>query len=156
MRRHWTRLDENVSDARVERQLHEYGCGAACAVMLLADRGIDSDQLMVCVGLHLPSTPQALARRLDEYCGPSHRWAGGSLDIDGFSRGLVDALGLQGSWAAQLIPSGESDGHWVVVDGPGEADTILIRDPAGSSYRMVESEFFELMRFMVVVYEMGV
>jgi len=28
----WTRLQENIQDGRVERQVHEYGCGAACII----------------------------------------------------------------------------------------------------------------------------
>ena len=61
----------------------------------------------------------------------------------------------QRSWAAQLIPTGSRDGHWVVVDGLGETGLVAVRDPAGSSYHMPEQEFFELMRYMVVVFERG-
>jgi len=75
----WTRLQENFQDGRVERQVHEYGCGAACIVMLLRDRGITSDQLVVCAGLHLPSTAQELAKRLNEFSGSRYTWIGGHL-----------------------------------------------------------------------------
>lgn len=156
MRQPWTRLYENPRDARVERQLHEYGCGAACAVMLLADRGISADQLIVSAGLHLPCTAQELARRLNEFSGPPYPWLGGHLDLDPpLSRIHLEALGMQRSWAAQLIPEGERDGHWVVVDGLGEIATVRVRDPAGTSYHMLEQEFFDLMRYMVVVFETG-
>jgi len=51
----WQRIDERHDDDRVECQLHGYGCGTACVVMLLGDRGIAADQLIVAAGLHLPS-----------------------------------------------------------------------------------------------------
>jgi predicted double-glycine peptidase len=41
----WVRIDERPDDERVVRQFHEYGCGAACASMLLADRGISVGEL---------------------------------------------------------------------------------------------------------------
>ena len=78
----WQRLDERWDDVKVKRQLHELGCGAACVVMLLADRGIAADQLVVTAGLHLPSTAHELATRLNEFSGDRHRWIGGHLDVD--------------------------------------------------------------------------
>ena len=152
----WKRLDENRRDARVERQLHEFGCGAACAVMLLADRGIQVDQLVVSAELHLPCSAQELARRLNALSGPVYQWLGGQLDLDPpLERAHLDALGARSSWAAQLIPTGARHGHWVVVDTLGADGTIAVRDPAGTSYRMAEREFLALMRYMVVVFETG-
>lgn len=152
----WTRLQENIQDGRVERQVHEYGCGAACIVMLLRDRGITSDQLVVCAGLHLPSTAQELAKRLNEFSGSRYTWIGGHLDLDGrFGRPHVQALGETGSWAALLVPARLREGHWVVVDGAPTDTTISIRDPAGASYGIPEGEFYSLMRYTVAVFERG-
>lgn len=82
----WQRLDERWDDERVEQQLHELGCGAACVVMLLADRQIAADQLVVTAGLHLPSTAQELASRLNEFSVERHRWVGGHLDTHHFEK----------------------------------------------------------------------
>ena len=132
----WTRFEENHEDGRVERQLREFGCGAAVIVMLLADRKITSDQLIVSAGLHLPSTAHEMARRLNEFSRGRHRWAGGHLDLAPPLRPEhTSALGEHGSWAALLVPHGLRDGHWVVVDGMRENDTAAVRDPVGSSYQ---------------------
>lgn len=150
----WRRLDETDDGVNVEQQLHEYGCGAACVVMLLADRDIAADQLVVSAGLQLPSTAQDLAERLNEFSRGKHDWVGGALSIDSSleTQHLV-ALSKRGSWSALLVPDGQIDGHWVVVDGVNDDGTIAVRDPTGTSYRMVEDELLHLMRFMVVVVE---
>ena len=152
----WERLDERWDDVKVERQLHELGCGAACVVMLLADRGIAADQLVVTAGLHLPSTAQELASRLNEFCGDRHRWIGGHLDVDPPLREVqLGALCERGSWAVLLVPAKLREGHWVVVDGVTEEGAVAVRDPVGASYRMPSSELLHLMRYMVVVLELG-
>src|SRR5437870_3093304 len=103
----WTRLDEDANGQGVVRQIHEYGCGAACAEMLLADRGIAVDQLLVATKLHPPCTAHELARRLNELSGPARRWLGGQLDHEPpLARALLAELGRFGTWAAQLIPEG--------------------------------------------------
>jgi len=87
---------------------------------------------------------------------PPHRWEGGQLDLDPpITARLVKALSRNGTWAAQLIPEGYRDGHWVVVDGPFDGETVGVRDPAGSSYHMPLQEFGVLLRNMVVVFETG-
>jgi ABC-type bacteriocin/lantibiotic exporter with double-glycine peptidase domain len=150
----WTRFQECLEDDRVVRQVHEHGCGAACAVMLLAERGIESDPLVVAAGLHLPCTARELADRLNELSTTALIWIGGQLDLDPpLERQHIEELGGRGSWAAQLIPHGYRDGHWVVIDGLTEDDMIVVRDPAGSSYRMPLAEFADLMRYMVAVFE---
>lgn len=151
----WIRLDE-TSDDGVTKQIHEYGCGAACAVMLLADRGISANQIAVATGLHLPCTARELAHRLNELSGSAHSWLGGHLDLEPpLERHQMAALGKAGSWAALLIPEGARDGHWVVVDHLLDDETAAIRDPVGSRYRIPLTELGRLLRYMVVVFETG-
>ncbi len=152
----WVRLDETTEDDRVVRQFHEYGCGAACGAMLLADRGILTGQLAFAAGLHLPCTARELAYRLNELSEGTHNWLGGHLDLDPpLGRRHFAALGGSGSWAALLIPEGNRDGHWVVVDRIFDDETAAIRDPVGSAYRMPLAELGRLLRYMVVVFETG-
>lgn len=152
----WIRLDEKFDEQRVVKQFHEYGCGAACAAMLLADRGISTGQLAVATGLHLPCTARELAERLNVLSEGLHRWLGGHLDLEPpLGRRHIVALGKAGSWAALLIPGGSRDGHWVVVDRVLDDDTVAIRDPVGSTYQMPLAELARLLRYMVVVFETG-
>ncbi len=124
--------------------------------MLLADRGIAADQLVVTAGLHLPSTAQELADRLNEFSGGRHRWVGGHLDVDPpLQQGQLGALCENGSWAVLLVPTKLREGHWVVVDDVSEDGTAAVRDPVGASYRMPVEELLHLMRYMVVVLEIG-
>lgn len=155
MARAWERLNEVCNPPSVVQQLHEYGCGAACAEMLLRDRGIEVDQFVVAEALRLPCTGGELARRLNELSAGRMNWIGGELDMDP-PREIADLLPIAktGTWAAMLIRAGTRHGHWVVVDAVGE-DTVLIRDPAGSRYEIRVNEFLLLMRFMVVVFELG-
>lgn len=109
---------------------------------------------MVTARLHLPSTAQELAGRLNEFSGDQHRWLGGHLDMDSFLRAeQLGALCQRGSWAALLVPGKLREGHWVVIDGVAEDETVGVRDPVGASYRMVAPELLHLMRYMVVVLE---
>ena len=78
----WQRIDERRDDPRVEVQLHEEGCGAACVVMLLADIGVIADQLSIMARLHLPSGAEELARCLNDLSGPAYQWFGGVLNIE--------------------------------------------------------------------------
>lgn len=151
----WSRIHERLDDPRVERQLHDYGCGAACAVMLLADRGIAADQLVVSAGLHLPCVARELAERLDAFSASAHRWQGGHLDLDEPpDRELIEELSRFGSWATLLVPGPGPVGHWVVVDGLDEDDMIAVRDPEGSSYRVPVDEFAHHMRpYLAIVTE---
>ena len=150
----WSRIDEQLDNLDVERQLHEYGCGAACATMLLRDRGVRVVQAEVALHLRQPATAHELAERLNELARGRHVWVGGQLDLDPPLRlPLVDALGRRGSWAAQIIPEGAHHGHWVVVDALVDASVVPVRDPGGSSYGIPWAEFAVLLRFMVVVFE---
>ena len=153
----WSRIDERRNDPTVERQLHEYGCGAACATMLLRDRGIVVGQAEVSRELRQPSTAHELAERLNELTVGRHVWIGGQLDLEPpLGRPVLDGLGRRGSWAAQLIPQGAVHGHGVVVGTSLEASLVQVRDPGGSSYGIPWGEFATLLRFMVVVFEGGV
>jgi hypothetical protein len=150
----WTKLDGRPDDSRVVHQFREYGCGAACAVMLLADRGIPADQLVVATRLHLPCTAHELADCLNHYSNPDFRWFGGYLDADPPPEpSLLQRLGRFGSRAALLIPGASRTGHWVVVDAVLGVESIRVRDPAGSSYSIPLDEFQHLIRFMAVVFE---
>ena len=152
----WGRFHEREDDARVVRQIHEYGCGAACVVMLLADRGIESDQLIVAAGLRQPSAPHELAMRLNDYSGERHRWVGGCLDVEPPPQFMhVAALSETGSWAALLIPGSRRAGHWVVIDAVDVDGMVAVRDPAGTSYRMATEELLHLMCDIVAVFELG-
>lgn len=145
----WTRIDERWNDPRVVRQHNDVGCGAACAVMLLADRGIAADLLVVAAGLSLPCTPRELVLRVQQFC-PALPWNGGHLNLDPpLTPEHVEALAPVGSWSA-LLATGPYQGHWVVVDHAA-ADSVAIRDPRGSSYRMLWDDFSRLMSFMGVV-----
>jgi hypothetical protein len=130
----WRRFNEVVDDPTVVRQLHDEGCGAARAEMLLRDRGIVVDQLFIAARMRLPCTGGGLAARLTELSGGRHRWLGGELDIeapaaaDGFA-----PLAARGNWAAMLIPKKQRHGHWVVVDAV-LSELVEVRDPVGSRY----------------------
>ena len=152
----WTRTDEVHDGPRVVKQVHEYGCGAACVVMLLEDRSILTEQLHVAASLHLPSTARELADRLNELSEGKHVWLGGHLDLDPpLERDDLILIGRSGSWAALLIPEGSRDGHWVVVDEITDEGAAAIRDPSGSAYQMPVMELVGLLRYMVVVFEKG-
>ena len=152
----WSKLDEEPGGSGVVSQVHEFGCGAACAAMLLADRGILVDQLVVSSRLHLPCTAQELAQRLNELSARAHQWLGGQLDLDPpLTHRLLTELGRHGSWAAQFIPQGRQDGHWVVINGMRDDMRVAVRDPIGSRYSMPIDEVAMLLRFMVVVFETG-
>lgn len=146
----WTRIDERWDDPRVVRQHNDVGCGAACAVMLLADRDIAADLLVVAAGLSLPCTPRELLARVQQFCPSTLHWNGGHLNLDPpLTRDHVEALAPVGSWSA-LLATGPYQGHWIVVDDISD-DGIAVRDPRGSSYRMLWKDFSALMSFMGVV-----
>lgn len=118
--------------------------------MLLADRGIAADLLVVAAGLSLPCTPRELAVRVRQFCPSTLRWLGGHLDLDPpLTREHVEALAPVGSWSA-LLAAGPYEGHWIIVDGVGDGG-VAVRDPRGSSYRMLWGDFSRLMPFMGLV-----
>ena len=105
---------------------------------------------MVCAGLALPSTGKDLANRLNEFHDGAH-WVGGALGSpEQINVDVLRSVGSMGSWGALLVPEGQLDGHWVVVDALDD-QTAKVRDPAGSSYSMAVPELLHLLRFMVVV-----
>ena len=148
--------EQNRADERVVRQLGPYGCGAACAEMLLADRGIPVDQLVVASGLHQPARPRELAERLNALSRGQYRWHGGYLDLDPpLTREIVEAIGRFGSWAALFLHARELVGHWVVVDGIARGEQVPIRDPRGARYHLDLTDFERRLRHFVVVFERG-
>lgn len=150
----WKRINEQFDNPRLVKQVHEYGCGVACAVMLLRDRGIVANQEFVATGLRQPSPPGELATRLNELSLGLHYWDGGALDLEPpVLAGHLRGIGRHGSWAAQVMPEGRTNGHWIVVDGVTEEALVMVRDPAGSSYDMTVEELSRLLWYMVVVFE---
>ncbi len=145
-------LDEHVREVVV--QDGEVSCGAACGVMLLADRGIHVEQAALGAAVRLPTPADDLADCLTSLS--SSRWAAGSVDLPGaIPWGLIEALARRGgSWAALLQPMPLGNiGHWVVIDGITDYAVVLIRDPAGESYGMPLSDFAALWRYTVLVAE---
>ena len=133
-------LLHSTPDPSVEVQLHDTACGAACIVMLVADRGIVLDQRPIADRI-LPSAqlPEALRRfgglQADEFVrllakATRRKWKGGNLEIapdevEDATRGISTG----GSWAALIGP--RKKGHWVVVDRVDAQDMIHLRDPSG-------------------------
>lgn len=153
----WTKLDEKPNGDGIVVQFHEYGCAAACGAMLLRDRGFEVDQLTFAAALPMPTTGRRLAERLNRLSAGKHAWKGGSLaTADGTAPGplALRQLSRFGTWSAQLIPLGTTNGHWVVIDDITD-QLVAVRDPAGSSYHLPIIEFLDLMRFTVVTFEHG-
>ncbi len=150
---HWPRFSRDPS-APVVTQEHEAGCGAACAVMLLADRGLAVELSDVERGLEMPSNHEALAARLSELSG--YRWTGGALGGEPrVDWALLDRLTeAAGTWAALLEPLGlGAVGHWVVVDGVSDDGLVLIRDPKGEAYGMTVNDFALVWGYTVLVFQ---
>ena len=149
----WPRVPR-VDSAAVVSQVLEEGCGAACAVMLLLDRGLEVSQEAFAGGLAMPSEPGDLVARLHELSPPGLRWQGGSLP-----RAVLVTWSLvaevcvsRGTWAALLEPHGHRlPGHWVVVDGITDEGLVLIRDPVGVAYGMPLRDFAVLWGYTVLV-----
>ncbi len=147
----WTQVPR-LDAAPIVVQRDPDGCGIACAVMLLRDRGIASSLEMVEQGLAGPSRPADIAERLQELSGMS--WRGGSLAAElVVTLQLVDVLTqLHGTWAALLEPHGRVQiGHWVVIDGIARDGFVLVRDPRGTAYGLPLVEFAQLWGYTVLV-----
>lgn len=147
----WPRIPRLDAPA-VVRQTDELGCGAACIVMLLADRGVHVALELVALGLNMPSDAQDLAVKLSSLHAGS--WEGGSLeDGTAITWELVDYISrARGTWAALLEPFGPlRTGHWVVVDGIDQEGLILVRDPAGSAYCVPLGTFARLWGYTILV-----
>lgn len=130
----WARLNVRADDPRVVRQSTENGCGAACARMVLLDRGIDVGLAEIAAWLPEPCAADQLAERLETLSEGRMRWRGGALDLDPpVPRGALVWLGRRASCIAQLRRDPRDDGHWIVVDG-FDGRCLRVRDPEGVSY----------------------
>ena len=133
-------------------QLDEEGCGAACAVMLLADRGFRVDQEYFASELMMPSQPEDISARLNQLS--TLNWKGGCL-AEGVpvSWELLDFLcHSRGSWAALLQPRGPTSvGHWVVVDSITDEGLVLVRDPAAGAHGIPLGDFAAVWGYTALV-----
>ncbi|WP_436859261.1 cysteine peptidase family C39 domain-containing protein [Citrobacter tructae] len=126
----WNVLDE-VVDPNVVKQATPTSCGAACAEMMLKDRGIFSSQVEL--GTELTSM-NSLANKLNK---ADSGWVANNVSSSSF-----DALNSTGSWSAMMWDSGNKVGHWVVVKGADDAGNVIINDPfKGTRYTMTVNEF---------------
>jgi filamentous hemagglutinin len=129
----WNVLDE-VANPGVETQSTPTGCGAACGVMLLKDRGVLASQ--VDLGTELTSM-NSLAQKLNSV---DSGWVGNAVDSSSFN-----ALNRTGSWSAMMWDSGNKVGHWVVVNGVDDAGRVIVKDPfQGTQYKMEVDKFKEV------------
>lgn len=132
----------SVQDPRVEVQLHENACGAACAVMLAADRGLPLDQAPLAATILTDAqrrdqnvvgpagiTASRLARELNTAFGSRSRWAGGGAPL-GQERRILRLLDRRdASWAMLIGQRGRE--HWIVIDGFTATGRVRLRDPEG-------------------------
>lgn len=132
----WARLDIRTDDPRVVRQVSPDGCGAACARMVLLDRGIDVGLAEIAAWLSEPCDAWQLVERLDDLSGGRYRWRGGALDVDPpIPRTALRWVCRGGSCIAQLRTEARGDGHWVVLDG-FDGRRLRVRDPEGAAYEI--------------------
>lgn len=148
----WTQIPRRDAST-VVTQANEFGCGAACASMLLADRGFAISQEQITAGVPLPASAQDLAARMQELSGIP--WIGAFANVEVPTIRTVRGICTErGSWAALLEPFGYRQiGHWVVVDGVSREGVVWIRDPRGLAYGMPLTEFLELWRYTMMVIE---
>lgn len=126
----WNVLDE-VIDPNVVKQVTPTSCGAACAEMMLKDRGILSSQIEL--GTELTSMT-SLANKLNK---ADSGWVANNVSSSSF-----EALNNTGSWSAMMWDSGNKVGHWVVVKGTDDVGNVIINDPfKGTRYTMTINEF---------------
>ncbi|ECK8875319.1 hypothetical protein AH715_003894 [Salmonella enterica subsp. enterica] len=126
----WNVLDE-VIDPNVVKQATSTSCGAACAEMMLKDRGIFTSQIEL--GTELTSM-NSLANKLNK---ADNGWVGNPVDVSSF-----EALNSTDSWSAMMWDSGNKVGHWVVVKGVDNTGKVMINDPfKGTSYTMTVKDF---------------
>lgn len=99
-------------------------------------------QVVIAVGLPLPTTAECLAARMSALSLTTWLGAFAALE-DGPSWMFVAQLTAErGSWAALLEPHGfHHIGHWVVVDGVSEDGIVWVRDPIGLAYGIPIEEF---------------
>ena len=149
----WPRLPR-LDSAPVVEQLHEEGCGVACAAMLLADRGIVVTQWDLADSTPMPTGAMELADALAARTGTA--WAGGSLRPGARATWeLIDQISRERStWAALLEPLDLGYlGHWVVVDGISDDALVLLRDPVGRAYGTPLADFARLWGYTMLVAE---
>jgi len=147
----WPRFPRSESGP-IELQIHQDACGVACAVMLLADRGIYVGQHELAERIPMPTGAMELAEAITAHA--DSRWEGGSLSPNmKVNWRLIDGLTAErGSWAALLEPMGFGRvGHWVVVDGVSTDGLVLVRDPKGSAYGVPLSDFAILWGYTMLV-----
>lgn len=139
----WPAIDE-VVDSIVVRQQSEFSCAAACAKMLLRERGINVTQAAIAEITGVPTAPGELASALNQFDpDTSGQWKGGFLDLPGATAWeVVKILNKTGLWAAVFWEVGATMGHMVMVEGINESGDVLIRDPwEGTRYRMRREDF---------------
>ncbi|MFT5434837.1 MAG: RHS repeat-associated protein [Myxococcota bacterium] len=122
----WATIDE-VSGGAVA-QTSTTSCGAACGEMLT---GMPQAQIIAEAGA--PTPPSLLARVLGlrgGYIGPPN----------------LHAAMSEGPFIGVLHETGNSMGHFVIVDGLDDVGRVMIRDPwaGGSTYRMAMDEFLNV------------
>ncbi|MDJ1176839.1 papain-like cysteine protease family protein [Roseofilum capinflatum] len=153
----WPAIDE-VVDARVVRQESEFSCAAACAQMLLRERGIDVTQAIIEQVTGVPIAPGMLASALNQFDpDPSGQWKGGFLDLPGATEWqVVEILNNTGLWAAVFWEIGARIGHMVIVEGLARSGYILILDPwEGTRYRMKKEDFLQYWNLTGVYWSLG-
>lgn len=148
----WARLNVRADDPRVVRQITEDGCGAACARMVLLDRGVDVGLAEIAAWLSEPCDATELAKRLDALSGGRHTWRGGALGDDVPLGPALAALTGAGPVVVQFEVDHRAIGHWLVVDGV-EGRRVRVRDPAGLAYDMLLAQLARDATFITVVAE---
>jgi ABC-type bacteriocin/lantibiotic exporter with double-glycine peptidase domain len=130
----WIVRDER-RDAKVIAQIGETHCCAACAAMVLQDRGIFISQHTIADALGVPTLPSVLPRFLNKH-DRKHLWKYGYVAA-GF-----DALHRKTPWIALFKDHTNPLLHAVVVDGM-EGRFLRIRDPSepGTTYLMTPENF---------------
>lgn len=128
----WKVIDERP-DASVVKQLTPHSCVAAVGEMLLRSRGISVSQREIIDIIGELSTPELLAKALNEI--DDVRWYGGFIDPD-------DPAALTERYEFGVVfRDGQPLGHMVFVTHFARS-FVYIMDPwEGTAYRMSRTEF---------------
>lgn len=128
----WKVIDERP-DPSVVKQLTPHSCVAAVGEMLLRSRGISVSQQEIIDIIGELSTPEHLARALNNIDGL--RWYGGFIDPD-------DPAPLNDRYEFGVVfRDGQPLGHMVYVTHFAEAFVYVLDPWEGTSYRMSRTEF---------------
>lgn len=128
----WKVIDERADPSAV-KQLTPHSCVAAVGEMLLRSRGISVSQQQIIDIIGELSTPELLARVINEI--DDVRWFGGFIDPDDPS--VLDDLVEFGA----VFREGHPLGHMVFVTQVID-DFLYVNDPwEGTSYKMSRVEF---------------